>query len=223
MADLSIDVGWSDEGNLLPVAPLTVNPLTIADVQKVAPLGVHIKELNQIAPLLVESLRVDHIRHVDPLRIERLDITQLPSVNLTMSQLPTLDLNVRRVPPVAIALQQQLDMTSHYTMHTRVFGLEVMRMEIQGKTKIVPRDCARREQSRSHERSFPEVAAAGNPAIPTHVIETCVEAVSRAAAPHKPKQPSLNAGARRFDYSLLRPADGAPPPQPSTDTAVRSG
>jgi hypothetical protein len=222
MADLSIDLGWSDHNNPLPVAPLS-----IADVQKVAPLGVHIKELNQIAPLLVESLRVDHVRHVDPLRIERLDITHLPSVNITMSQLPALDLNVRRVPPVAVSLQQQLDMSSHYTMRTRIFGLELMRMEIQGKTTIVPRDCARREQSRSHERSFPDVAAAGNPSIPSRVIETCVQAVARTAPSrnHEHEPPPLNAGARRFDYSLHRPARvAAPEPGPSsTDSALRSG
>ena len=158
----------------LTLNPLTIKPLTIADIQKVVPIGVHIKELNQIAPLLVESLRVDHIRHIDPLRIERLNITQLPSVNLSMSQLPPLDLNVRHVPPVAIALQQQLELTSNYTMRARLLGLDIMRMEIQGKTRVTPRDCARREQSeRSHERSFPEVAAAGNPAIPTRAIETC--------------------------------------------------
>jgi hypothetical protein len=210
----------------LPVQPLTVNPLTIADVQKVAPIGVHIKELNQIAPLLVESLRVDHVRHIDPLRIERLDITHLPSVNISLSQLPPLDLNVRRVPPIAISLQQQLDMTSHYTMRARLFGLNVMQLEIQGKTKIAPQDCARREQSRSHERSFPDVAAAGNPAIPTHVVETCVETVTHAASPqhhHRAASRPLNAGARRFDYSLDRAASDAAPTPPATDSAVRFG
>jgi hypothetical protein len=210
----------------LPVQPLTVNPLTIADVQKVAPIGVHIKELNQIAPLLVESLRVDHVRHIDPLRIERLDITHLPSVNISLSQLPPLDLNVRRVPPIAISLQQQLDMTSHYTMRARLFGLNVMQLEIQGKTKIAPQDCARREQSRSHERSFPDVAAAGNPAIPTRVVETCVETVTHAASPqhhHRAAPRPLNAGARRFDYSLDRAASDAAPTPPATDSAVRFG
>ena len=215
----------------LTVNPLTVNPLTIAGVQKIAPVGVHIKELNQIAPLFVESLRVDHVRHIDPLNIDRLNITNLPSVNITLSQLPSLDLNVRRMPPVAIALQQQLDLTSHYTMRARLLGLEVMRMEIQGKTKVVPRDCARREQSRTHERSFPDVAAAGNPAIPTRAIETCAEAVTRTAQSqnhpsqnHKAKHQPLNAGAPRFHYSLHRAAGGAPPAaSPSADSAVNFG
>ena len=67
---------------------LTVNPLTIR------PMAVHLKELNQVAPLSVESLRVDHVRHVDPLQIDQLNITSLPTVNLTMSQLPALDINV---------------------------------------------------------------------------------------------------------------------------------
>jgi hypothetical protein len=148
-----------------------------------------------------------------------------------LSQLPPLDLNVRRVPPIAISLQQQLDMTSHYTMRARLFGLNVMQLEIQGKTKIAPQDCARREQSRSHERSFPDVAAAGNPAIPTRVVETCVKTVTHAASPqhHHRAAPrplnagALNAGARRFDYSLERAASDAAPTPPATDSAVRFG
>ena len=87
---------------------LTINPLTIR------PMAVHLKELNQVAPLSVESLRVDHVRHVDPLQIDQLNITSLPTVNLTMSQLPALDINVRRVPPVAVALHQQFEMCSDY-------------------------------------------------------------------------------------------------------------
>jgi hypothetical protein len=209
----------------LTINPLTVKPLTIADVEKVAPIGVHIKELNQIAPLLVESLRVDHVRHIDPLNIDRLNITHLPSVNLTLSQLPTLDLNVRRVPPVAISLQQTFHMDSHYMLRTRVFGLNVMQMELQGKTRVVPQDCARREQSRTHERSFPDVAAAGNPAIPSRMIETCAQSVTRRVHP-RPRSDdhrALHAGAPRFQYSLSGTAGSAAPATPASDSAVSFG
>lgn len=208
----------------LTLNPLTIRPLTIADVQKVVPIGVHIKELNQIAPLLVESLRVDHVRHIDPLRIERLNITQLPSVNLSMSRLPPLDLNVRHVPPVAIALQQQLELASNYTMRARLLGLDIMRMEIQGKTRLVPLDCARREQSRSHERSFPAVAAAGNPAIPTRATETCTQTVTRSAPPpRKVRRHALNAGAPRFNYSLGGAGGIAAAVPPPADSSVSFG
>src|SRR5664279_4176488 len=101
MTHIDIDsLNFSNNLTLNPVTlePVTLNPVTVAAVQKVAPLGIHIKEFNQVAPLSVESLRVDHVRHVDPLRIEQLDITRLPSVNITLSQLPGLDLNLRRVP-----------------------------------------------------------------------------------------------------------------------------
>ena len=54
----------------LTINPLTINPLTIADVRKIAPVGVHVKELNHIAPLFV-----DHVRHIDPLRIDHLNIS----------------------------------------------------------------------------------------------------------------------------------------------------
>jgi hypothetical protein len=191
---MDIDLKSTHYTEQLPVAPLTV-----ADVQKIAPVGVHIKELNQVAPLLVESLRVDHVRHVDPLRIERLDITRLPSVNITMSQLPSLDLNLRRVPPVTVALRQQFEMCSDYAITARLLGVPLLRMALSGKTQVTPRDCARREESHSHERSFPDVAAAGNPAIPSRAIETCTGTVSHRH--HRPR-PCVHAGAPRFGYSL---------------------
>lgn len=196
--------------NSLSINPVTLEPVTIAAVQKVAPVGVHIKEVNQIAPLAVETLRVDHVRHVDPLRIERLDITRLPSVNITLSQLPGMDLNVRRVPPVTIALHQTFDMNSNYNIVARVLGLPLLRMSLQGQTAITPRDCARREVSRSHERSFPDVAAAGNPAIPSRAIATCVEThCHRPAYQHHRPGASIHAGVPRFNYSL-RQADTTP-------------
>lgn len=207
----------------LPVDPLTINPLTVADVQKVAPIAVHLKELNQVAPLSVESLRVDQVRHVDPLRIDRLNITQLPSVNLSLSQLPALDINVRHVPPVAIALQQRLELTSDYTIDARLLGIPLMRMALQGRTQVMPRDCARREQSRTHEQSFPSVAAAGNPAIPSRAIETSTCMTTRwAAAPPPPQhryhshahpehRHPLRAGAPAFGYSLGDPPQGGTP------------
>jgi hypothetical protein len=186
----------------LTLNPVPIDPLTIANVQKVAPLGVHIKELNQIAPIQVESLRVDHVRHVDPLRIEQLDITRLPTVNLTLSQLPGVDLTVRRVPPVAISLQQEFDLSSHYTLRASLLGLEFMQLQLQGKTKIVPRDCAPRTHSRVQERSFPDVVV--YPGIPGRLVETGVRTVTRVTRPrtHKAAIAPLEVGIPRFDYSL---------------------
>ena len=222
---MDIDVkSFQDDLGLktLTINPLTINPLTIADVRKIAPVGVHVKELNHIAPLFV-----DHVRHIDPLRIDHLNITQLPSVNLTLSQLPQLHINVGRVPPIGIALQQQLEMNSCYTIRARVLGLDIMRMELQGKTKIVPHDCARREQSRSHERSFPNVAAAGNPAIPSRAVKCSTQSVTRCAPanPHSVRHVPVHAGAPRFHYSLAqnRPASSPAPQTPSTGSTVSFG
>ncbi|HWW28324.1 MAG TPA: hypothetical protein VNZ85_20740, partial [Caulobacter sp.] len=179
---MDIDLKSTHYTEALPIAPLTINPVTLTPVT-VTPIAIHLKELNQVAPLSVESLRVDHVRHVDPLRIEQLNISSLPTVNLTMSQMPALDINVRRVPPVAVAIQQQFEMNSNYTMTARLFGLPLMRILLSGRTTITPKDCARREQSRSHERSFPDVAALGAPGIPSRAIETCVHTVRRSAPP----------------------------------------
>ena len=198
---MDIDIEKVTGVDPIPLQPLTINPFTIDSIkriEKIAPAAVHIKELNQIAPISVDSLRVDHIRHVDPLRVERFNVTHLPIVNLSLSQLPALDLNVRRVPPVTIALGQQFELPSRYTMRAKILGFEVMRMEIDGRTGIVPKDCARREQSRTHERSFPDVAAAGNPAIPTKDIEQCAEAVTRSVPSSRTRSnlaPQLRAAA----------------------------
>lgn len=197
----------------LDINPLTINPLTVR------PLAVHLKELNQVAPLSVESLRVDHVRHVDPLQIDQLNITSLPTVNLTMSQMPALDINVRRVPPVAVALHQQFEMCSDYAMTARILGLPLMRLSLSGRTTITPKDCARREQSRSHERSFPDVAALGNPAIPSRAIETCTETVTRRVAPPSGRRHGVHAGTPRFGFSLQQAGTHAP----ATDSAVNGG
>jgi hypothetical protein len=199
---VSMDIHIKDVHNIDPldINPLTIKPLTIT------PVAVHLKELNQVAPLSVESLRVDQVRHVDPLQIDQLNITSLPTMNLTLSQMPALDINVRRVPPVAVALHQQFEMCSDYMMTARILGVPLMRFSLSGRTTITPKDCARREQSRSHERSFPDVAALGNPAIPSRAIETCTEAVTRRVAPRVMPPPGrrhgVHAGTPRFGFSL---------------------
>jgi len=213
---MDIDLKSTHYTEDLPLAPLTIKPLTLTPVT-VTPIAVHLKELNQIAPLSVESLRVDHVRHVDPLRIEQLNISSLPTVNLAMSQMPALDINVRRVPPVTVALQQQFEMCSDYAMVARVFGLPLMRLSLRGKTTITPKDCARREQSKSHERSFPDVAAVGNPGIPSRAVETCVQTVSRSAPPKR--HHGVNSGPRRVGFSLQQAEARAP----ATGNAVNGG
>jgi hypothetical protein len=219
---MDIDIEKVRNVETLRVAPLTLTPVTLTPVTltpvTVTPIAVHLKELNQIAPLSVESLRVDHVRHVDPLRIEQLNISSLPTVNLTMSQLPALDINVRQVPPVAVAIQQQFEMSSDYAMTARVFGLPLMRLSLQGRTTITPKDCARREQSKSHERSFPEVAALGNPGIPSRAVETCVQTASRPAPP-SPRRHGVNPGAPRVGFSLQQVVRRAP----TAGSAVNGG
>lgn len=209
---MDIDLKSTHYTEALPVAPLTIKPLTIT------PVAVHLKELNQVAPLSVDSLRIDRVSHVAPLQIDQLNVTGLPTVNLTMSQLPALDINVRRVPPVAVAIQQQFELCSNYAMTARLLGLPLMSLAMTGRTTITPRDCARREQSRSHERSFPDVAALGNPAIPSRAVPTsiCVETGGCRPAQQPRRRPAAHSGAPRFGFSLQ--GDGAP-----ADNAVNGG
>ncbi|MGH7119780.1 MAG: hypothetical protein ACREFP_12450 [Acetobacteraceae bacterium] len=198
---MSADINIKRVQNIDPVTlnPITVKevdniaPLTIAAVEKVAPIAVHIKELNQVDPLLIESLRVDRVREIDPLKVDRLNVTRLPVVNLSVNQVPGVELDIRRIPPVTIGVHQIFELPSQYTARARFLGFEVLRVEIAGKTRVVPRECARREVSHAHERSFAEVAAVGNPAIPSRLEERCAEAVSCG--------PALRCGPPRFAYA----------------------
>ncbi|MGH7070272.1 MAG: hypothetical protein ACREFO_09680 [Acetobacteraceae bacterium] len=190
-------------GEVDNIAPVTI--AAIQQVDKIAPVAVHIKELNQVDPLLIESLRVDRVREIDPLNVDRLNVTRLPVVNLSVNQVPEVELEVRRIPPVTIGVHQSFELPSQYTARARFLGFEVLRVEIAGKTRILPRDCARREESHAHERSFAEVAADGNPAIPSRLEEHCSEAVPCGTV--KPP-PTLRLGPPRFAYSpaAARPA-----------------
>jgi len=209
MSDFSIDinkVAGIDPVNINSVsniAPVTIE--TIKRVEKIAPAAVHIKELNQIDPLTIESLRVDSVRNLEPINVDTLNVTHLPMVNLALARLPTVDLNIRRLPPLALGLHQEFDLPSNYTIHTRLLGFEIMRFDIRGGSRLVPREKARREQAHNHERSFPDVAAVGNPAIPNRCRETCAETVSR-APPGLRREPGrtcgLSAAAPAFSFNL---------------------
>jgi hypothetical protein len=164
-----------------------VEPLRIAEVSHIAPAAIHVKELNHIDPISIESLRVDEVRNIDPVRVERFDVTHLPTVDISMSRMPTLAVNVRRVPPVAIAVRQRFVLPSQYTMHATMFGIEILRLKLHGRTVVEPCDTVPRERTRTHSRSFPDVAAVGNPGIPARRVRC---------------GPSLNAGRPRFAYSV---------------------
>ena len=151
-----------------------IEPLRIA---KIAPAAVHVKELNHIDPLTVESLQVDAVRNIDPVKVDKFDVTSLPTVNLTIGEAPELDLNLREIPPFAIGLHQDFVLPSEYFIRARLLGFEFLRVHVTGRTVMHARDQVPREVSSSHERSYREVAAVGNPAIPVSCREEHAEAV----------------------------------------------
>ena len=172
--------------NVTNIPPMTIQavqniaPVTIAAIQRIdqiAPVAVHIKELNQIEPLQVESLRIDRVRHIDPLTVERLDITRLPVVNLSVNQVPSVDVRVQRMPPLSVGIHQEFDMPANYTARAQLFGIEFLRLQLAGCTRMIPRDPVHREKSYAHERSFAAVAAVGNPSIPMRAAERCAVVV----------------------------------------------
>ncbi|MCW5785199.1 MAG: hypothetical protein KIT39_17925 [Nitrospirales bacterium] len=147
-----------------------VDPLVISEVRHIAPAAVHIKELNHIDPLTIESLRINEVRNLDPIRVEQFNVTNLPNVNLSLRQLPAVDMNIRRLPPVSIGLHQDFCLPSSYTLRARVLGIEFLRLNLEGRTMVSPREKVRREQSRIPAQSFPQVAIAGNPGIPSRSV-----------------------------------------------------
>src|SRR6185312_7874180 len=139
------DIEPVDIASVSNIAPVTID--TVRRVENIAPVAVHIKELNQVDPLLVDSLRIDQIRALAPVNLDRLNITRLPLVNLSVNQVPNVDLSVGRLPPVSIGVHQVFDLPSQYMARARLFGFEVLRVQIEGRTRVIPRDCARREQA----------------------------------------------------------------------------
>lgn len=167
-----------------------IDPLVISEVRHIAPAAVHIKELNHIDPLTIEALRINEIRNLDPIRVEKFNVTNLPTVNLSLRQLPAVDMNIRRLPPVSVGLHQDFCLPSSYTLRARLLGIEFLRLNLDGRTMISPRDKVRREQSRTPNQSFPQVATAGNPAIPSRAIDKGSRVVATPSpCPHKPSSP----------------------------------
>jgi hypothetical protein len=58
----------------------------------------------------VESLLVDQMRNIDPLQIEKVNVTNLPIVNMSLQQLPPGGDERSHLPPASIGLHQVLEM-----------------------------------------------------------------------------------------------------------------
>lgn len=152
--------------------PVTLHTLDIGSVNHIAPLATHIKEVNHIDPLTIEPLQISGVDNISPLRVEQFEVTHLPAVQLHVRQLPTIDVGLRRLPPVSLGLSQDYVLESGYELRGRLLGFEVFRVGVQGNSTLKPRDHFRREQRSTHNQSFPSVALAGNPAIPSHHTES---------------------------------------------------
>jgi hypothetical protein len=141
---------------------------SIDKVKDIDPVAVHLKEVNHIDPISIDSLHVSEVKNIDPIEITRFNVTNLPMVNVSLQKLPAVDFNVKSLPPVSVGTHQNFCIPSDYTLRARVLGIELVRLHLNGKTSIIPKERARREQARSDNRSFPETSVAGNPAIPSH-------------------------------------------------------
>lgn len=148
--------------------------LTIKSINKVRniePVAVHLKEVNHIDPLSIDALHVSEVKNIEPLQIAKFNVTNLPMVNVSLQKLPEVGINIKTLPPISVGTHQDFCIPSSYTLHARLLGIEVARLQLNGQTSIVPKDRARREQARADNKSYPAPGVAGNPAIPSHCSE----------------------------------------------------
>jgi hypothetical protein len=190
-----------DKGSTVEITGNKQEPLYINALQNIGPIAAHIKEVNHIDPLSVESLFVSQVHNIEPLHIAKFNVTNLPLVNLALRQIPAVELNVGRLPAVSLGTHQVFDLPSNYMVRAQFLGFELFRIQLSGRTRIEPQERFRREQERADNRSFPTVATAGNPAIPSIRMEK--ETTYTAPCPGRPR-----AGGLRVDHGLYH---GAPP------------
>jgi hypothetical protein len=195
-------------------------PLYIDALQNIAPIAAHIKEVNHIDPISVESLFVSQVRNIEPINIAKFNVTNLPLVNLALRQIPAVDLNVRRLPAISVGLHQVFDLPSNYMVRARFLGFEVFRLQLSGCTRIEPRERYRREQERADNRSFPTVATAGNPAIPSIRVEQDSTYTAPCAGHHHPKAQPPRGGGLRVGHGMYH---GAPPHPARGGSSLSSG
>ncbi len=161
-----------------------IDPLTIERVRNIAPVAAHIKEVNHIDPISIDALHVTEVRNIEPINVERFNVTNLPTLNMSVRQLPPVEMNVGRLPPVSIGTHQHFEIPSNYLVRARLFGIEFFRLHLCGQTTVLPHERYRREQSRTPSQSFPTVATAGNPAIPSIHQEKSAVTYHPAGHPH---------------------------------------
>ena len=196
------------DGKTVEITGSKQGPLYINALQNIAPIAAHIKEVNHIDPISVESLFVSQVRNIEPINIAKFNVTNLPLVNLALRQIPAVDLNVRRLPAISVGLHQVFDLPSNYMVRARFLGFEVFRLQLSGCTRIEPRERYRREQERADNRSFPTVATAGNPAIPSIRVEKDSTYTAPCAGHHHPKAQPPRGGGLRVGHGMYH---GAPP------------
>jgi hypothetical protein len=201
-----------------------VKDVEIEHVRHISPVAVHLKEINNIDPVSVEAFHVTEVRNVEPLRVREFNVTNLPTVNVSLRQLPAVDLNIRRLPPISVGLHQNLHIPSNYLVRMQFLGFEVLRVAFQGQSDVIPCGQQRREQARTHSRSFPETAVAGNPAIPSHcheegAVEPAAGAVSGSlsSTPYPSPRGGLSFGAQPTSFSVAAPP-GAHAPSERPDS-----
>ena len=205
------DVDVKEVKNIDPINIASVTGIEPLRVAKIAPAAVHVKELNHIDPITIESVRVDEVRNLEPVRVDRFDVTYLPTVNLTIGQTPALDVNLREIPPLAIGLHQDFVLPSEYFIRARLLGFEFLRVHVAGRTVMHPRDRVPREVSSSHERSYREVSPVGNPGIPVSRHEEFTESVVRRPPVRHRRKPRLRVRRERKGGHGAGISVGAPP------------
>ena len=111
---------------------------SIESVKNIDPVAVHLKEVNNIDPLSIDDLKISEVKNIEALEISKLNVTNLPMVNVSVQNLPTLDINVNKVPDITISTRQKFLLPSNYSLRARFLGVEILRLHLKGETMVMP-------------------------------------------------------------------------------------
>ncbi len=163
----------------------------VKEVNKIDPVAVHLKEINHIDPISIDNMHISEVKNIEPLDIATFNITKLPMVNVSLQKLPPLDVNLRSLPPISVGTYQKFLIPSNYTLRARFLGIELFRLNLEGKTSILPKQSSPVHKYKDFNKSYSEAQPVSEPAVHCKQTTTnhCVQ-----QAKHHPQPPHYCTG-----------------------------
>ncbi len=178
---MATDIKLTSQSELKIKEVKNIDPvgIHINEVNQIAPVAVHLKEVNHIDPITIDDLHISEVKNIDPLNIASFNVTKLPMVNVSLQKLPALDVNLRNLPPISVGTHQTFSIPSNYTLRARFLGIELVRLNLEGKTSILPRQRIPVERYKDFNKSYSETRLATEPAAPVKCAHTTTRVKTR--------------------------------------------